>query len=99
MTYVRTPNEEIVTDAATDVLVNRRRGRFALSLTEAELVLRQGDEVEQIPLASLDGVDASITDNRVRLRFRTVDGARWTLRWYDSASARTGLVLDALKGR
>ena len=96
MTTVRTPNEEIVADAVTDVLVNRRRGRFALAITDTELILRQDGEVERIGYGSIDGVDASITEHRVRVRFRTVDGAAWTLRWFDGPSSRTRLVLDAL---
>ena len=64
MTTVRTPNEEIVADAVTDVLVNRRRGRFALAITDTELILRQDGEVERIGYGSIDGVDASITDTK-----------------------------------
>ena len=99
MSHVRTPDTDAVSHAVTDVLVNRRRGRFELALTAEALLLCQDGEVEIIDLAKIGGVDATVTARRVRVRFRTDDGSAWTLRWFDSVTSRTGLILESLRDR
>jgi hypothetical protein len=69
-----------------------------MALRHDALVLRQDNDEEEISLASVDGVDAAVNERRVRLRFRTVDGATWTICWLDGPTTRTALVLDVLRG-
>lgn len=98
MSTTETPTSAIPS-AVTDVLVNRRSGRFELAVSETDLLLRQASDEERIELSSIDGAEASINDGRVRLRFRTIDGAAWTLRWFDAPSCRSALVIDLVTRR
>ena len=99
MSTVSTTQTTGAVHAVSDVLVNRRRGRFDLALAPDALLLRQGDSEERIELIDIDGVDASTTERRVRVRFRTVDGSAWTIRWFDAPTSRTALILDAFRSR
>ena len=84
---------------ADDVLVNRRRGRFSLLLGSDRLVLSRDEQCEDIDLESIGQVTSTITDRRVRLRFHTIDGSTWTIRWFDAPGCRTSMLLELLNGR
>ncbi|MFT7647332.1 MAG: hypothetical protein ACI8Y4_002080 [Candidatus Poriferisodalaceae bacterium] len=86
----------LITPIASDVLVNRRRGRYDIAVDGRCLLLRQYGIEESFELTDLSDIDASSSEGRVRLRFRAA-GAQWTLRWYDTFESRTQHLLDLLE--
>lgn len=82
--------------AVTDALVNRRDGRFDITVDGDELVLHQNGDEERIGIGDIAQLEVQRGDGRVRLRFRTGDGAAWTLRWSTDVDSGTALLLERL---